>query len=80
MSLQMANQSFLPGLDGAANEKITLSVLEAAQAVGVSRPTMLQLVHTKGFPSFRVGRKILIPRQGLIDWVERQGAEGAATQ
>lgn len=59
-------------------EQIALTVEQAAQSLGISRPTMLELTRKAGFPCFRVGRRILIPRQALIAWADRQATEGAA--
>ncbi len=54
--------------------RITISTKEAAQMLGVSLPTMYELVHIEGFPSIRVGKKILVSVEGLRNWVnERSG-------
>lgn len=57
--------------------QIALTVEQASKALGLSRPTMLELTRRAGFPCFRVGRRILIPRRALLDWLDRQAAEGA---
>lgn len=54
------------------DEKITLSVSEAAAVLGVSRPTVYRLIRQSDFPVFRVGTRQLISRSGLETWVERQ--------
>ena len=55
-------------------EKINLSRKEAAAMLGVSLPTLQRLTHMcGGVPHFHVGRKVLYPRQGLIEWAARQG-------
>lgn len=59
------------------DEQIALTVEQAAQSLGISRPTMLELTHKAGFPCFRVGRRILIPRQALIAWADERASEGA---
>lgn len=51
-------------------EKLTLSVTEAAEVIGVSRPAMYNLVHCEGFPKKVVGRRILIPVKALERWLE----------
>lgn len=56
-------------------EKLALSVGEAAQLIGVSRPTMYNIIHTQNFPCFKVGNRTLISRVKLAEWVEAQ-AEG----
>lgn len=54
------------------NEKMALSVTETARALGVSRPTVYRLLQRADFPSFRVGSRQLVSRQGLEDWVSRE--------
>ena len=58
-------------------ETLILTVQQAADQMNVSRPTMLNWTHRADFPCFRAGRKILIPRQALIEWANRQAREGA---
>ena len=55
-----------------SNEKIAYSVTEAARLLGVSRPTMYQLIKQPGFPVFKVGARILVSRSGLANWIEQQ--------
>ena len=57
-------------------EKLTLTVAEAAEVMGVSTTTMYRLVHIKGFPAFKPCGKILISRKLLDDWVARQAMKG----
>ncbi len=56
--------------------KLTCSVSEAAKILGISKPTMYDLVHKGTIPSITVGRKILISRAALIDWLENGGTHG----
>ena len=55
---------------------LTLSVAEAAKELGVSRPTMYQIINRKDFPSFRVGGRVLISRELLGEWVKDQSKKG----
>lgn len=55
--------------------KLTLSVTEAAAVLGVSRPTVYQLIRRDDFPAFKVQSRTLISKAGLSAWVERQAAE-----
>ena len=59
------------------SEKLTLSITEAAKRIGVSDTTMRHLARTEGFPSFKVGYRILISAKGLEAWVEEQARKGA---
>ena len=47
------------------NEKLTLSVDEAARALGLSRNSCYQAAETGAIPSVRIGKRILIPRFAL---------------
>ena len=59
-------------------ERAGLTVPEAAALLGVSTKAMYDLVHRAGFPVVRVGRKFLIPRRSLFNWLENQaGGETA---
>lgn len=56
-------------------EKIALSVTEAAQLLNLSRPTIYKLIHSDGFPVMRVGTRTLIHRAKLEEWAARRAEE-----
>ena len=56
-------------------EKIALSVTEAAQLLNLSRPTIYKLIHSDGFPVMRVGTRTLIHREKLEEWAARRAEE-----
>lgn len=58
------------------DNQLTVSVDEAAALLGVSRPTVYQLIRTPGFPSFRVGSRRLISRAGLAEWIRGKVKDG----
>ena len=61
--------------------ELTYSVTEAAQALGVSRRTMYDLLHKEGFPTLKVGGRRLISRELLAEWVRVQaGGQKEAAQ
>lgn len=53
-------------------DRLTVSVTEAAQMLGISRPTLYKLIRTENFPVLRVGARTLISRAGLERWVKEQ--------
>ena len=59
-----------------AVKKVALSIDETAAALGVSRPTVYNLLHKQDFPSFRVGGRTLVSVDGLRAWVAAQAAAG----
>lgn len=58
-------------------EPFAVSTTEAARLLGVSRPTIYQLINRTDFPAFKVGTRTLISVAGLERWVEAQ-AGGAS--
>ena len=54
------------------DEKIAVSVTEAAQLLGLSRPTLYKLIHRGDFPVMRVGSRTLIHREKLKEWAAAQ--------
>ena len=61
-------------------DRATLSVEEMAAVVGVSRPTAYQLAHAEdGPPVLRIGRRIRVPREGLMRWMERRSEKENAS-
>lgn len=64
--------------------ELTYSVTEAAEAIGVSRRTMYDLIHRQDFPTLKVGGRRLISKELLAEWVkaqaggQKEAARGAA--
>ena len=54
--------------------KITLTVKDMADWLGISMPKAYELVRTPGFPALHVGRKVLINKDMLISWMAEQSA------
>ena len=49
--------------------KKTLNVSELSEYLGIGRATAYELVNSTGFPSFRIGKKILVNVDALQDWI-----------
>lgn len=50
-------------------EKTTMSVQELAAQMGISLPKAYELVKTSGFPTIRIGTRILIPVEAYREWL-----------
>ena len=50
-------------------EKSTMSVQELARQMGISLPKAYELVKEPGFPTIRIGTRILIPVEGFQNWL-----------
>ena len=59
----------------AENEKLTISVAEAAELLGVSVKTAYDLTHQEGFPAIQIKRRIRVSYSGLKEWIRRQSGE-----
>ena len=53
-------------------EKLTVTVPEAAAMVSVSRSTGYELVARGEWPSITIGRSVRVPVESLKDWVKRR--------
>ena len=60
----------------AMTEKSVMSVQELARQMGISLPKAYELVKEPGFPTIRIGTRILIPTEGFRDWLrQKSGSE-----
>lgn len=53
-------------------KRLTMSVAEAAEELGISVPTAYALTHRADFPALWIGHRVRISRDGLRDWVREQ--------
>ena len=51
---------------------LMLSVPEMATALGISRAGAYELARSEGFPALRIGTRIVIPKDKLQEWVNKQ--------
>lgn len=51
---------------------ITLSANQLAQVLGISRANAYTLMHSKGFPTIQIGKRMVVPKNKLIEWMEAQ--------
>ena len=51
---------------------LTLSAEHVAMALGISRAGAYTLLHSKGFPTIKIGKRLVVPRDQFIKWMETQ--------
>ena len=51
-------------------EQTVLTIADLCEVLHISRPTAYQLLRREDFPTLRIGRRCLIPREGLDRWVK----------
>ena len=47
-----------------------LSAEQLAQVLGISRAGAYQLLHTEGFPTLRIGKRMLVSKDKLMEWID----------
>ena len=53
-------------------EPLAVSAPEAARLLGVSKPTVYQMMNREDFPAFKVGARTLISVEGLRERIRKQ--------
>ena len=51
---------------------ITLKAEEVAQVLGISRANAYVLMHSADFPTLRIGKRMVVPKDKLIEWINKQ--------
>ena len=56
-------------------ERTTMSVQELSTQMGISLPKAYELVKTPGFPTLRIGTRILVPIDAYKEWLMKQSVK-----
>ena len=51
---------------------LALSAEDVSQVLGISRANAYALMHSKGFPTMKIGKRMSVPKDKLIAWMEKQ--------
>ena len=51
---------------------LVLNAPQVAQVLGISRAASYQLFHSAGFPVIYVGKRMLVSKEKLKEWIEEQ--------
>ena len=54
---------------------LMLSVSQVADVLGIGRTNAYELAKEKDLPSLKIGSRIVIPRDKLIQWIEETVSE-----
>lgn len=55
-----------------ANLPLVLSLAQVQQVLGIGRDAVYALAHRQDFPALQVGRRLIVSRDALRQWLERQ--------
>ena len=53
-----------------------LNANQLATALGISRAGAYQLLNTGTLPTLRIGKRLLVPKDKLINWIEQNTGGG----
>ena len=53
-----------------------LNANQLATALGIYRAGAYQLLNTGTFPTLRIGKRLLVPKDKLINWIEQNTGGG----
>ena len=53
-----------------------LNAATVARVLGVSPSSGYELMHESGFPSLRIGNRIVVPKEQFVRWVEQHTKGG----
>ena len=56
---------------------LMLSVPEVASVLGISRAGAYELVRNNGFPTLKIGSRIVVPKEKFIEWIDEKTSETA---
>ena len=51
---------------------ITLSAPQVAKVLGISRANAYTLMHSVGFPTLTIGKRMVVPKDKLLAWMDAQ--------
>lgn len=68
---------FYEPIERDAHKKLTLTVKQLAEMLGISENKAREFTRIQGFPCINVGRKRIILIEPLNDWLRKYAMEGA---
>ena len=72
--IEMKNKNMTNTYTSIDQLPITLCAEDVAQVLGISRAGAYTLMHSKGFPTIQIGKRMVVPKDKLLAWMEEQSA------
>ncbi len=48
-----------------------LNAATVSKVLGIAPSSSYELIHEKDFPALRIGNRIVVPKEAIIQWVEQ---------
>lgn len=70
-------EDLMPAMNISSELPLVLTMRQIQEIIGLSRPKVYELAHTRGFPVIRFGRALRVPRDSFLRWLDQQaGGQG----
>ena len=53
---------------------LILNADQLAKVLGISRANAYVLLHSKGFPTLRIGKRMVVPKDKFLEWLEHNAS------
>lgn len=50
----------------------TLNAQQVADLLGIAKNSAYTLMHSEGFPTLHIGRRLVVPKEKLLQWMDEQ--------
>ena len=50
----------------------SLNADQVASVLGIARSSAYTLMHSEGFPTIRIGKRLLVTRERFAEWLDKQ--------
>ena len=50
----------------------TLNAQQVSEMLGISKNSAYTLMHSEGFPTIHIGRRLVVPKEKLLQWMDDQ--------
>lgn len=50
---------------------VTLTADQVAQVLSISRAGAYTLMHSKDFPTIKIGKRMVVPKEKLVEWINK---------
>jgi predicted DNA-binding transcriptional regulator AlpA len=50
----------------------TLNAQQVADILGIAKNSAYTLMHSEGFPTLHIGKRLLVPKEKLLQWMDDQ--------
>jgi len=51
---------------------LALNADDVAKVLGISRANAYTLMHSKNFPTITIGKRMIVPKEKLLTWINEQ--------